>query len=308
MSVSGSSGSRTAWAAASGANGSGGVPYAPESSARISSDTSAQRRAVSTWVTAWPARMPPIGCASGAVPQSARTRFSSVSASSRRSSESAARRRASMSATRPTGRREIAVRRMIRGGTGSAGMREVTCASMKRDASHTRSTSTPCSSPRPVSASHRTSAETRFRSDGHRIGGDGDRLGAVAGGLDRHRQRLAAGALAVEAGGHARGLGQALDDAARRAGVERAGRVVQQHALGAELGQAAGLLDHALEVAHLAREGQAAVEPPARLAHGGGGRGQVLDVVQRVVQAEDVDAALGRRQDEAAHQVVGDGL
>ena len=33
---------------------------------------------------------------------------------------------------------------------------------------------------------------------------------------------------------------------------------------------------------------------------------QVLDVVQRIVQAEDVDAALGRRGDEAAHDVGAD--
>ena len=43
----------------------------------------------------------------------------------------------------------------------------------------------------------------------------------------------------------------------------------------------------------------------ARLAHRGRGRGQVLDVVQRVVQPEDLDAALGGAEDEAAHQVVG---
>ena len=109
--------------------------------------------------------MPPIGAASGAVPQSARTAFSSVSTSSSRSSASAERSRASISATRPTGRRVMAVRRMIRGGTGRAGIFEVTWASMKRDASHIRSTSMPCSISRLASDWPSTSAATRFRSE-----------------------------------------------------------------------------------------------------------------------------------------------
>ena len=74
----------------------------------------------------------------------------------------AARSRASTSATSPTGMRLNAVRRAIRGGIGSAGICEVTWSSMNRDAAHTRSVSTPCSIPRPVSASHSTSAATRF--------------------------------------------------------------------------------------------------------------------------------------------------
>ncbi len=205
MSASGTRGRATACASGLRCErAAAGVPYAPERSARISSDTSAQRRAVSTWVTACPARMPPIGCASGAVPQSARTWFSSASTSSRRSSASAARRRASMSATRPTGRREMAVRRMIRGGTGRAGMRDVTCASMNRDASQTRSTSTPCSISRPGQRLAQDLGRHPVQERRHRIGRDRDRLGAVAGGLDRHCERLAAGALAVEARGHAR--------------------------------------------------------------------------------------------------------
>ena len=61
----------------------------------------------------------------------------------------------------PTGTRLNAVRSVIRGGIGGAGICEVTCSSMNREARHTWSMSTPCSMPRPVSPSHSTSAATR---------------------------------------------------------------------------------------------------------------------------------------------------
>ena len=89
--------------------------------------------------------------------------------------------------------------------------------------------------------------------------------------------------------------------------LQRAGRVVEEHARGAELGQLARLLDERLR---LARVAGAVDEAGVELAAGGGDRlaglAQVRDVVQRVVQAEDVDPALGRGGDEAAHEVAAD--
>jgi hypothetical protein len=84
--------------------------------------------------------------------------------------------------------------------------------------------------------------------------------------------------------------------------------IVQHQVVCAQLRQPASLLDHAGQVRHVARERQAGVEPAARLAYGGGGGGEVLDVVQRIVQPEDLDPALGRAEDEAADEVVGQGL
>src|SRR6476660_4863739 len=140
---------------------------------------------------------------------------------------------------------------------------------------------------------------------GDRQHGRGDRLGAVTGGLDRHRQRVSAGALAVEADRQAGRLRQLVDDAVARARIERARRVVHQHVVGTQLRQPPRLVDHPRQVRHEAGEGQAGVQAAARLAHGRGGRLEVLHVVQGVVQPEDLDAALGRAEDEAAHKIVG---
>ena len=247
-----------------------------------------------------------MGCASGGMPQSSRTRPSSSRTSSRRSFASAARRRASTSATSPTGIRLNAVRRAIRGGIGSAGICEVTWSSMNRDAAHTRAVSTPCSIPSPVRASHRNSAATRFSDGGHRVRRGGDRLGTGPGRLDGHRERVPARPLAVEPDRDARRLGKPRDHLAARPRVERSRRVVEQHVIGPDLRQPARLLDDPLEVRHLAREREPRVQPPPGLADRGRRRGEVLDVVHGVVQAEDVDAALGRRQDEPPDQVVGD--
>ena len=114
-----------ACAAASGATSCGACRIRSEVT-RISSETSAQRRAESTSVTAWPARMPPIGWASGGMPQSRRTCRNSSSTSSSRSARPAS------VAARPDrtpcppaggpGRCEEA----SRGGIGSAGICDVT--------------------------------------------------------------------------------------------------------------------------------------------------------------------------------------
>jgi hypothetical protein len=79
---------------------------------------------------------------------------------------------------------------------------------------------------------------------------------------------------------------------------------VDQHPRSAELGQAPGLRD---ERVGLAGRPRAVHEPCVELAVGGGDRlarlTEVGDVVQRVVEAENVDPALGRRGDEALDEV-----
>ena len=252
-----------------------------------------------------PGCRPPAGPAA-ACRSPSRTRLNSSSTSSRRSCAPSSRSRASSSATSPTGSRLNAVRSVIRGGIGSAGICEVTCSSMKRDASHTRSASTPCSRPRPGQrvAQHLGGhpvqrvgdrAARRWRSARRRAGRPRSpspaRFRPCPGSRGRPARRPPPPAASIDLVAGAR--------------VERAGRVVQQHVVGAQLGQPARLVDHPRQVRHVAREGQAGVQAAARLAHGRRRRGEVLDVVQRVVQPEDLDAALGGAEDEAAHQVVG---
>ena len=73
-----------------------------------------------------------------------------------------------------------------------------------------------------------------------RVDGAGDQVGAGARGLERGGERVAAGALAVEADRQAARLAQRRRRArCARCGCERAGRIVEQDARGAELGQLA---------------------------------------------------------------------
>ncbi len=116
--------------------------------------------------------------------------------------------------------------------------------------------------------------------------------------------RGAARPLRVEADGHAGGRDQPADQLARTCGVERAGRVLQQDAVGAHVGQAAGVLQQVVVTLGAVGVDEARVEAGARLAHGRRRHGEVVDVVERVVHAEDVDARLGRAQHEAAHEIV----
>ena len=99
-------------------------------------------------------------------------------------------------------------------------------------------------------------------------------------------------------------LGERADELLRPVRLQRAGRVVEEHAHGAELGQQPRPLDQRVDLARAAR---AVDEAGLEVAAGGddrlGGLAQVRDVVERVVQAEDVDAVLGRRRDEAAREV-----
>ncbi len=86
------------------------------------------------------------------------------------------------------------------------------------------------------------------------------------------------------------------------AGSSAPAGIVQQHAVGAELGEAACALDEPAPARRVAVDEPGVHERPG-LAHGGDRADEVVDVVQRIVQAEDVDARLGRAQDEAAHEI-----
>src|SRR5437667_295018 len=80
--------------------------------------------------------------------------------------------------------------------------------------------------------------------------------------------------------------------------LERARRVVKENAHRPELGQLPRLLDEILGLAGVARPvDEAGVELSLRARDRLARLPQVGDVVERVVQPEDVDAALGRRRD-----------
>ena len=88
------------------------------------------------------------------------------------------------------------------------------------------------------------------------------------------------------------------------AGVEGAGRVVEHDPLGTQLAQPAGGLDEVCATVRRARVHEPGIERGARIAHRCGRNLQIVDVVERVVQAHDVDARLDGAQDEAAHEIV----
>ena len=96
----------------------------------------------------------------------------------------------------------------------------------------------------------------------------------------------------------------ACTSSSARVRLQRAGRIVEQHAHGAELGQHLRALDQRLDLAGAAG---AVDEAGLEVALGSDDRlgrlAQVRDVVERVVEPEDVDAVLGRRGDEAAREV-----
>ena len=89
--------------------------------------------------------------------------------------------------------------------------------------------------------------------------------------------------------------------------LQGAGRIVQEHAHRAEIRQLCGLLHEGIGLAGPAR---AVDEAGLELAAGPRDRvrrlPQVRDVVERVVQAEDVDAVLGGTGDESPDEVVVD--
>jgi hypothetical protein len=137
-----------------------------------------------------------------------------------------------------------------------------------------------------------------------RVDGARDQVGAGAGGLDRRGERRPRRALEVDADRQPARLAQLPHELPGAVRLERARRVVEEHARGAEARQARRLLDERLG---LPGDPGAVDEPGLELAPGGGDRlggpAQVLDVVERVVEAEDVDPVRGGGGDEAADDV-----
>ena len=141
-----------------------------------------------------------------------------------------------------------------------------------------------------------------------RVDGARDHVGAGAGGFERVGERGAAGSLAVEPD---REPGRLLDAADQLAGLvrlESATRIVDERARRFDLRQLARLLD---ELVDRALVSGAVDEAGVELLAGRHDRFarlvQVGDVVERVVQAEDVDPVLGGRGDETADEVGADG-
>ena len=140
-----------------------------------------------------------------------------------------------------------------------------------------------------------------------RVDGAGDQVGSGTRGLDRVGHAAAARALAVEADRQPGGLGDARDELARLVRLQAARGVVDQRARRVQVGELASLLDERVGGALSAR---AVDEPGVELLAGAddrlAGLAQVRDVVERVVQAEDVDPVLRRGGDEAADEVAAD--
>ena len=126
---------------------------------------------------------------------------------------------------------------------------------------------------------------------------------------ERVRERGAPSGLDVEPDGEPARLAQALDELLGRVREQAAGRVVEQHADGAEVAEALRLLDEGVRLARATgavdeADVELAPRPDDRLA----GFAEVRDVVQRIVEAEDVDPVVGRARDEPAHDVRRDRL
>ena len=141
-----------------------------------------------------------------------------------------------------------------------------------------------------------------------RVDRAGDELRARAGGGERRGERAAAGSLGVDPDRQPARLAERAHELLRRVRLQRAGRIVEEDAHRAELGQHPRALDQRLDLAGAAG---AVDEPGLEVALRGDDRlgrlAQVRDVVERVVEPEDVDAVRGRRRDEAAGEVGVDG-
>jgi hypothetical protein len=147
-------------------------------------------------------------------------------------------------------------------------------------------------------------ARDPVESQRQRVDRTGDQLRARVSGGQGCGERTAARSLGVDPDGKTARLGQRADELFRGAGLQRAGRVVEEDAHCAELREHPCALDQRLD---LARASGAVDEPGLEVAVGGddrlGGLAQVRDVVEWVVEPEDVDAVGGRGGDEAAREV-----
>ena len=141
-----------------------------------------------------------------------------------------------------------------------------------------------------------------------RVDGAGDHVRPGPGRLERVGERGSAGALAVEADRKPGRLLHAPDELARLVRLEAAARVVHKRARGLDLRQLTRLLD---EFVHRALVARAVDESRVELFPRGDDRlarlAEVGDVVERIVQAEDVDPVFRCRGHEAAHEVGTDG-
>src|SRR5438034_3865489 len=140
-----------------------------------------------------------------------------------------------------------------------------------------------------------------------RIERAGDEIGACTDGFECGRERVARGALAVEADREAARLTERADQLVGAVGLQRARGIVEEDPYGSQLGQLLRLLDEVLRLAGVARAvDEAGVELALRSSDRLARLPQVGDVVQRVVQPEDVDPALGGRGDEPAREISAD--
>ncbi len=111
-----------------------------------------------------------------------------------------------------------------------------------------------------------------------------DEVGSGLDGRERRCEPDAGGALDVEADGQLARLADAADQLLRAVRDEGAGRVVDDDARGAELGELARLLDERVGLPRAAGAvDEARVERAARARDRGAGLAQVRDVVQRVM-------------------------
>ncbi len=244
--------------------------------------------------------MCPIGAASGGEPASMRTRSISVSTSSRRPPAFRDRSATSAAVTIATGILRLAARTAIRGRSGVTGcvadvlVHEV--GGIPEDVLVDAGVES-----EPHERLSGGLGRDAMRCERDRVDGAGDQVGPAPSRLERHREGVPPRPLAVEADRQARQLVQLGHELSRPPRLEEPGGVVEQHPCRADLGQALRGVDE--RVAAVA----AVQEPSVELAPGGQDRlgrvAQVLDVVQRVVHAEDVDPTFRRRRDEPPRDI-----
>ena len=141
-----------------------------------------------------------------------------------------------------------------------------------------------------------------------RVDGTGDQVRSGPRSVKGCGQPASGRPLAIEADGQAASFGERRDELVRPVRLERSGWIVEEHARGSELGQPLRLLDERPRLAALARAvDQARVELTLRRDDRLARLTQVRDVVERILEPEDVDAALGRAGDESPREVAADG-
>ena len=138
-----------------------------------------------------------------------------------------------------------------------------------------------------------------------RIDRGGDHVGTRPRGFDRRGQRVAGGALGVEPDRQARHFAQLRHELARAMRLQQRRGVVEKKSRCTELRQATSSVDERLVPA--AAVEQAGFELAAGLDDRLRRLAQILDVVQRIVQPEDVDPARRGARDESSGEVVADG-